>query len=89
MKKKSINSDDLINRLLSLMEKEITKIEKKQYDQLLDSRTTAALTEHIRTLVQLKKEERMLATVQEASKMSESELIELAKQAIAYSEKNP
>lgn len=83
-KKKPVDVDQLLNRSLHIIQDEIEKIEKKQFSTLLDPKVSDTLDGFIRTLLQVKKEERQSAMQDDIQKLSDKDLTALAQQALQF-----
>lgn len=83
-KKKPVDVDQLLNRSLHIIQDEVEKIEKKQFSTLLDPKVSDTLDSFIRTLLQVKKEERQSAMQDDIQKLSDKDLTALAQQALQF-----
>ena len=83
-KTRSIEVNELLQQALSIIKKEITKIEKNQVDQLIDRTAAMTLNDYLRTLLTMKREVRADNMEEQLEDLDDQEMAALAKQAATF-----
>ncbi len=87
-KTKPLTIEQLIAEGLAVLQDEIMKLKNNQVDRLLDPKAASILTDYLRTLIIIKREDRQTAMADELEKLDDENLKVLAEQAAQYLKNN-
>ncbi len=79
-----VSVDSLISQGLLILQEEIQKIKDNKVENLRDKSSMSLLNDYLRTVVQLKREDRQAMVEAELSNLEDGNLNDLAKQALMY-----